>query len=466
MRRLSFRLTLLIGFLLVSLLLGVAAWRTLLVLERFADQSRAGSVQAMQMTTETHLLAERSIDLERSARQYLVLQEPELKTRFIVTLDQARQHLGRLKSAGGKALDTLASHWEASTDDALAALQRGDSEAMLAALNRVDGYNAQLADAGRQWIDRRNAALVEELERNRRALTYQVVGAVVATLLIALTIGWWLARPVSALEGAIERLGAGQFEAPVDIRGPDDLRRLGQRLDWLRQRLAQLEADRVRVLRHVSHELKTPLAAMREGVALLQEQVIGPLTEEQQEVAHILEHNSRSLQRQIEDLLHYHATVFDAGHLRRSRVALRDLLETVADDQKLQWQARALQVQVDAERHHALLDADKLRVALGNLLSNAIGFSPDGAEIRLVAAVRNERLQIDCIDAGPGVSRNDIERIFEPFVQGRRRPESGDAGSGVGLSIVRELIAAHGGQVQLLPSARGAHFRIEMPYEP
>ncbi|MBI2309222.1 MAG: HAMP domain-containing protein [Rhodocyclales bacterium] len=465
MPRLSFRLTLLLGFLLVALLLGAAALRGLLVLEDFARQSRAGAALAVQVTADIQLLAERSVDLERSARQFLVLKEPALRERFAAIHGETAQVLARLEAAEVGEIGAAAAIWRAQAGESAAALQSGNGGLTLAALARLGAQNAALADAGRQWIDRHNAGLLQTLEANRVSLLMQVLSAIAAALTIGAAIGWWLVRPVARLEAAIEQLGAGRFDAPIDIRGPVDLQRLGRRLDWLRLRLAELEADRVRVLRHVSHELKTPLAALREGVALLQEQVVGPLSADQREVAGILEHNTRALQRQIEALLNYHATVFDAGRLQRRRVPLRELLQSCVDEQRLQLQAHELRVRIDAGRQQALLDPDKLLVALGNLLSNAIAYSPDGGEIRLAASVVGKRLAIDCVDAGPGVAPEDAERIFDPFVQGRRRPESAAPGSGVGLSIVRELVAAQGGRVFLVPSQQGAHFRMELPYE-
>lgn len=240
------------------------------------------------------------------------------------------------------------------------------------------------------------------------------------------------------------------------------------------QRLTELEADRARLLRHISHELKTPLAALREGVALLHEEVVGPLNGEQHEVVAILEHNTGVLQRQIEDLLRYHATVFEFARLQKRLVSLRALMKGVVEAQRLQLQASGLHVEIECGDEQVCLDPDKLRVALGNLLANAILFSPEGGEIRLLAARSGDggtvskggdRLFIDCIDQGPGVAAADAERIFDPFVQGRRRPAAGPQGSGVGLAIVREVAAAHGGRVTLLPSAQGAHFRMDLPYE-
>ncbi|MFA7293367.1 MAG: HAMP domain-containing sensor histidine kinase [Rhodocyclaceae bacterium] len=465
MRRLSFRLTLLLGFLLVALLLGAAALRGLLVLEGFAAQSRSSAAMAVQVTADIQQLAERSIDLERSARQFLVLRDPALRERFSAILGEAWPLLERLPQAEAPEIAAAAAAWRQAAEAATVALQAGKGEATLAALAQLGSQNGLLADSGRQWIDGHSARLLRELEDNRNTLLVQVLSAIAAALAIGAALGWWLVRPVGRLEAAIEQLGSSRFDQPIDIRGPVDLQRLGRRLDWLRLRLVELEADRVRVLRHVSHELKTPLAALREGVALLQEEVVGPLTADQREVAGILEHNARALQRQIEDLLNYHATVFDAGHLQRRRIVVRDVLLAVVDEQRLQLQARSLQVRVDAGGQPVLLDPDKLRVALANLLSNAIAYSPPGMEIRLAATVANGVLVIDCIDAGPGVAEEDRERIFEPFVQGCRRPAAGLPGSGVGLSIVRELVAAQGGGVRLVASAQGAHFRMELPYE-
>lgn len=463
MRRLSFRQTLLLGFLLVSLLLGAAALRGLHVLETFAERSRAAAAQAVQTSSDIQHLAERSIDLERSARQYLVLQAPELRTRFGDIHHQAGELLARLRALQGPAVVAAVDAWHEAAEAAGRALLERDGEATLAALARLSTHNVALAEAGRQWIDAQNAQLHEALEYNRFVLLIQVLTAIVATLAIGAAIGWWAVRPVATLESAIERLGEGRFDTAISIRGPADLQRLGQRLDWLRRRLAELEADRVRVLRHVSHELKTPLAALREGVSLLQEQVVGPLTPDQHDVARILEQNARALQRQIEDLLAYHAAVFDAGRVERRRVVVGELLDEVADGQRLQLQARQVRVAVDVGKVAATVDADKLRVVLANLLSNAISFSPVGGEIRLSAALVNGALHIDCADAGPGVAPEDVAHIFEPFYQGRRQPDVTRQGSGVGLSIVRELVAAQGGTVVLLPSDTGAHFRVELP---
>ena len=84
-------------------------------------------------------------------------------------------------------------------------------------------------------------------------------------------------QPIAELDSAIRQLGGADFERPIRVSGPADLQHLGERLDWLRRRLTELEAQKNRFLRHLSHDLKTPLAALREGTELLNDQVAGPL---------------------------------------------------------------------------------------------------------------------------------------------------------------------------------------------
>jgi two-component system sensor histidine kinase GlrK len=112
----------------------------------------------------------------------------------------------------------------------------------------------------------------------------------------------------------------------------------------------------------------------------------------------------------------------------------------------------------------AEVDVDKLGMALGNLLSNAIRFSPPGGHIRWHVAARAGRALIGVADDGPGVAAADRARIFEPFYRGEVQPDGAPRGSGIGLSIVHEVVTAHGGRIELLADGPGAHFQIELPH--
>ena len=349
-------------------------------------------------------------------------------------------------------------------------LQRMENQAVLAAVFvRLPAINELLSKESKREVERRNNALLAELEQQRSVLKGQVTGAIVLAALFAFSFGLWLSRPLARIETAINRLGENRFDQVIEVHGPSDLRRIGRQLDWLRQRLAELEADTARFLRQISQELKTPLAAMREGVALLEEEVAGELSDNQREIAGILRQNTIALQTQIEDLLRYNAAAFDAQHLHCVPTALRALLQQAIDQQRLQWQVRDLRIEVSGPVNStdlvASVDPDKMRVALANLLSNAVRFSPQGGTIRFVLDDLGNGITIDCLDEGPGIAPTDAAHIFEPFYQGLRQPPGTRNGNGIGLSIVREYIAAHRGTVKLLPHAAGAFFRIELPHE-
>ena len=302
------------------------------------------------------------------------------------------------------------------------------------------------------------------LERERRAVALQVLAALVLAGLLATLAGRWLLRPLGRIEQAIGEIGESRLAQPIGIDGPADLRKLGERLDWLRLRLAELEADRKRVLRHVSHELKTPLASLREGVALLDDGVLGPLAPGQREVTGILAHSARTLQERIEQLLQYNASQFDAHALQLQPTALLPMLREISDEQRLPARTRGVTIGLAGDAPILCADAGKLRTVFSNLLANAIAFSPVGGHIRIELGLVGAKVVIDCRDEGPGIEPDEIERIFDPFFQGRRRPPASAAGSGIGLAIVRELICAHRGRVCALPSDQGAHFRVELPH--
>lgn len=464
MNRISFRQGMLLGFLLVVLLLGGVAVQSWLVVERMVEQSRRSSEQAIQLTAAIQELGERTVDMERSARQYLVLDNPVFRQRFDEHLAQSLTVVDRLEGMAAEPFPPLLGGWRMVAEALRSGLEQRIPQAeILPLLARMAELNGLLKQAGQRWIEEQNRKGLEQLEAARLKLGGRIALALLGALLVALAMGWWLVRPVRHLEQAIVRLGASRFDEPITVGGPADLRQLGKRLDWLRQRLAELEADRERALRHVSHELKTPLTALKEGVSLLREEVPGPLGEGQREVVDILQHNVRALQAQIESLLTLNEAAFDARRLQRAPVRLKRLLAGVVQRRELHSQARQLSVRIEAPDQTLLLDAEKMSVVLDNLLSNAIDFSPERGEVCLSVSRADSLWRFECIDQGPGVAEEDRQRIFDPFVQGQRAAPAPRQGSGVGLSIVRELVRAMGGRVYLVPQERGAHFCVELP---
>ncbi|MEW6478330.1 MAG: ATP-binding protein [Pseudomonadota bacterium] len=466
--RFSFPQLLLAAFLGIGALLGTTALRGLFSLEALMAQSRDSTAQAIELSTAAQSLSERSQAMERAARQSLVLGDPQLRQVFRDGTRQARDILQRLQD--NELPTEMANRWR----DQLRFIEQQLDGPVETALDRerdvarafreLDRRSALIAQQVQSIIARRNEALQARFEKSRQMLTQQVVGAIVLAAIMAVGFGIWLARPFRRLERAIVDLGENRLVQPIDIPGPPDVQRVGQQLEWLRQRLTELDADKARFLRHISHELKTPLASMHEGVAVLGDGVAGPLNDSQAEVVSILRHNTTQLQQQIEALLRFNAAAFEARELRRQPTDLRQLVEEQVEDQRLRWQARQLTVSVHGRCPALPLDGPKIASALGNLLSNAIRFSPVGGRIDIALSHADGRVVLDIRDEGAGIAPEDRDRVFEPFYRGSRQPIDAPKGSGIGLSIVQEYIQAHGGRMTLQPSERGAHFRIELPH--
>ena len=468
LQRFSFRQLLVIAFLLIAALLGAASLRALFTLEDLTLQSRDNAARALELSGAAQSLKERSVAMERSSRQSVVLDDRVLRERFKEESREASGILASLaredvpaarKRAWRDHLETIVQLLSGPADTAL------DRERRLAdEFRELESINAAIAVQVQLAIQQRNQSLQGKLETSRQRLAQQVTWAITLAVAMALAFGVWFTLPLKRLENAIVGLGENRLDQAISIRGPADLALVGERLNWLRLRLSELDADKSRFLRHISHELKTPLASLREGVSLLEDGVAGPLSADQREIAQILRHNTGVLQKQIEDLLRFNTAAFEARQLRRQPVDLLQLIEEQVDAQRLQWRAHELTVSVVGEALKMDADPEKIGTALANLLSNAIRYSPLRGIIRVELSQLPGLARIDIHDQGIGVAAHDRERIFEPFYRGERQPGGVVRGSGIGLSIVHEYIAAHGGRITLLPDEPGAHFRIEFPH--
>jgi two-component system sensor histidine kinase GlrK len=314
--------------------------------------------------------------------------------------------------------------------------------------------------------DREVGRLRANAEAVQRRLILLVIFGTAVALGIALALTRYIARPISQLDAAIRQLGGADFAHPITVRGPEDLQTLGERLDWLRRRLAELEAEKNRFLRHLSHELKTPLTALREGAELLNDQIGGPLAPPQRQVVSIMRDNSVKLQRLIEDLLDYQRALHAAASLVPRSIALDALVKEVAVGHELAMRAKGQQLVLKAEKVTVEADAEKLRSIIDNLLGNAVKFTPAGGTITVLAAANGGEAVIDVIDSGPGVPAEERESIFDSFFRGRVKANARVEGTGLGLAIAREFTEAHGGRISVVSDGGGGHFRVKLPRKP
>jgi two-component system sensor histidine kinase GlrK len=338
----------------------------------------------------------------------------------------------------------------------------------------VKWRTAQLSDSAYEVLAVSHLAADREVMRLRanaeavllRLVLLVIFGTAVA-LAIALGLTRYIARPIGELDASIRRLGSGDFSGPISVRGPEDLQTLGERLDWLRRRLLELEEEKNRFMRHLSHELKTPLTALREGAELLNDQVAGPLAPPQRQVVAIMRDNGIKLQHLIEELLDYQRALHAAASLVLRPAALDGIVADAVRPHQLAMQANGQRLVLDLETAVVEVDPEKLGSIIDNLVGNAVKFTPPGGAIRVIGRAGADSVTLDVIDSGPGVPVDEREAIFDSFFRGRARPAGRVAGTGLGLAIARELAEAHGGRIAVVAGEpggpHGAHFRLTLP---
>lgn len=221
--------------------------------------------------------------------------------------------------------------------------------------------------------------------------------------------------PVKAVERMINRPGEGRaLGSTASFKGPRELRSLAQRIIWLSERLAWLESQRHEFLRHISHELKTPLASMREGTELLADEVAGPLTSDQKEVVAILDNSSRHLQQLIEQLLDYNRKLAD-GPAEHENVELRDMVDLVVAAHSLPARAKMISTEITLEAEICWAEPTLLMRVLDNLYSNAVHYGKESGNIWIRSRQVGQRVQIDVANSGTPIPEAERAMIFEPF---------------------------------------------------
>lgn len=470
----SFPVLLLAGFTLVALPLLGGMVNAAYMVERIVAESHGAIESTLVLTRAGRQLVSGVSSLQRAAGQYYVLQDATLGRVFQEAHQALQASVAELRA---QPLDPALGRdvaWLAEFEAGLFARLRagrgtgsGGFEAYAGEFDRLYAAAVAIETQGHRHIDRQVAALGASADAVRRALIWQALAMVPLSLFLTALFSWLISRPVKQLARAIRRLGEDDLAPFPPVEGPRDLAYLGERLDWLRQRLISLEQQQVSFLRHVSHELKTPLAALREGVELLADGALGALEPRQREVAHIMRGNVRELQRRIEDLIRFQRASQGGEPLVSAELELDAVLATAAGRHDLALRGKGIDLALALDGARVRGDRGKLESVFENLLGNAIRFSPDGGRIQVTAEAQSGQVAVTLCDQGPGVPEVDRPHVFRPFYQGAIQPPGALRGSGLGLALVKEYVEAHGGQVALLERAAeagwGACFQVVLP---
>ncbi|HTH94101.1 MAG TPA: ATP-binding protein [Rhodocyclaceae bacterium] len=463
----SFFKLLAIGFLLAVLPLTAGLLAMTVAIQKLSTHSQQAVFDAARIAHSSRQLAETLPALERAARQSQILHDPS----FLAGYGELRDDFARVIAQ----MRTMPLDVEMSTLLDQMVAQEAATYQLQTKNKQTSTQFAQLEVTGRKMlahssavIDNEADALRAQAEEAEAGARMQMLVVIPVALIVVAGFTYLLARPIAQIEAGILGLGERRLNEPVVVEGPENLVKVGEQLNWLRERLQQLEQQKAQFLRHVSHELKTPLTALREGSELLAEGTAGALQPRQQEIVGIVRDNSIHLQRLIEELLRHGEEEFRAMRVESVEFSLPDLVDDISLRHGIAMDARGLRLEQKVAAVRVKTDAGRVRVILDNLLSNAIKHAPANSVVELFAHVENRRLVLRVLDAGPGVPPEARERVFEPFWRGATPAGSKVKSTGLGLSICRDHARALGGEISIGEPIEGRNrgdFRVVLPVE-
>jgi signal transduction histidine kinase len=286
---------------------------------------------------------------------------------------------------------------------------------------------------------------------------------------IALLLARWLARgltqPLRDMAGAATRLAAGDYSTRVATARRDEVGQLAVAFDRMSQELEQVERSRRDLVANVSHELKTPITAIRAHLENLMDGVEHP----DPETLQVMLTQSDRLARLVDQLLDLSNLESGEIPLHRTDVDVEPLVERVLSEIEVSSAGKAIRIDRAIATDLPPIDADAERVhqVLFNLVDNAVRFTPEGGSVTVSAERHNGSVEIRVADTGVGIGREHLPRLFERFYRVDPARSRDDGGTGIGLAIARSVVEAHGGHISAESEpGRGSTFAFDLPAIP
>jgi len=304
-------------------------------------------------------------------------------------------------------------------------------------------------------------------ERALDALRVYSFWALLALFFASLVIGWIVSgrmlRPLGEISNTVRKIQASDLQQRIDLGGPnDELRQLADTFDDMLGRLDEAFEGQRQFIHEASHELRNPLAVIRTNLEVTLSDPDAS-ADDLRHTAEVVERSSERMARLVDDLLVYARK--GSLSLERDPVDIAQLIKEAAEEFTAPASAAGIHLV-----HHApsgiwvIGDRLALRQALGNLLANAIRYAPEGTTVRLRGGLDRQWVWLAVEDQGPGIDPTDQERVFQRFWRGDPREGREQGRSGLGLTIVRQIAEAHGGEVKLVSQVdHGSAFALWLP---
>lgn len=468
---LSIKKLTLLGFSLVALPLVIALLYSATQMNQLSNESKDAIFNAAALTETNRSLSETLVKMERNASQSIVLNDPELLSNYFVEEKRVINIVNdQLRKNTDQSLRDIIEKFLGEVEQTHNMLSNTSKETLY--LTKIQDQFKQLAKTSQEINNKSNQLIftqavdVRTSARIVRQTMLKSLLIIPLTVLIAIFFIIRITKPLKKLIKQIQILEKGSFEHAINFRSSPEINEIIDALEVMRTRLHALELQKSSFIRHISHELKTPLTAIREGTELLYDNTAGPLNKNQQEIIDITRGGVTRLQQLIEDLLDFNI-VLDSTSLQDSeKLDVPYIINEALLERKLDIKRKNLSVDLNCDSVFIFSNGKQLAVILDNLLSNAIKYSPTNGTISITATLQAEHLLLSLSDQGDGVEEHVLENMFEAFYQGPAPEGSVIKSSGLGLTIVKELLMRINGTIDVKSSTEsptGTRFNLVLP---
>ncbi|GAB4416820.1 MAG: ATP-binding protein [Anaerolineales bacterium] len=277
------------------------------------------------------------------------------------------------------------------------------------------------------------------------ALTWAALAAGTAALGLSLFLSQRVVRPVRAMRQASQRIAAGEYSERVQEHGTDELGQLAHSFNQMAEQLQHTEDMRRQLIGDVAHELRTPLTFIKGSIEGLLDNVLPASTETYQQI----HQEAERLNRLVSDLQELSRVEAGAYELDLREVRIEDLIEATTKRLAQQFAEKNVRLVVDKKREQPPVraDADRIIQVLTNLLTNALHFTPEAGEVSISISRVDKFLHISVRDSGEGIPAEHLPHVFTRFYRVDKSRSRQAGGSGIGLTIAKHLVEAHGGRI-------------------
>ncbi len=367
----------------------------------------------------------------------LIVDTPQKKD----SLNKAKTHYQRFQSLIDKEIEFVRGNqnyskrwYEQETEKA--------SDGILKELKKLEVYS-------RHDIQQRMKMLGESSASARKLMITMSAIAIVLVIVTSFLNTRNITRPLKILMEKTKEISKGVFDDNLNIPSPPEISELTKAFNSMCGKLKMVDKMKSDFFSSMSHELRTPLTSIKEGISLLREGAGGAVPEKQKRLLAILSEESKRLINLVNSLLDL--SKMEAGMMTYTFQPgnLAPLIERAATEMIPLIEARkiTLKTKIDEKLPVIKIDREKILQVLRNLIGNAVKFTPEGGQVRVVARLMNRGVEVSVSDTGPGITKESLTTIFEKFHQAPFKHSGSIKGTGLGLAIVKHVITAHGGRV-------------------